>query len=679
MQQEGDTNRRALWLASAFLGLASTLAYSTGFDRFDQWTLMRPIAFFGMGTSLLGLIFLAPKWRSRKTEIASIMGLALLLRLALVPTPESDDIYRYLWEGKLVTEGISPYSLRGDHPDLEPYRDQHWDLMNNKDKLTAYPPGSLLAFAAIAKVSYNPLAFKAAFILCDLLIVYLLILILRRRHLPLRNSLLYVANPVVLVAFAGEGHFDVLMLLALAATALCVDRKSWVWAGCFLAIAAHFKFIALLALPLLLWKGRSRSGISFTISAIILTLPFAASLPQLWQGLYQFAALRDFNGLPNLFGNALGLSREDLHRPLQLVFALVVCWRLFRYRSNDDWHAHWFTLCGALLLLAPTVHFWYLTWIALPLVLQPSLLWLGLCLSQGFYFLVWREYTQYGNWDLQDWQSALLWSPALILSIPYAIRFARTLQARKTIQTGHDTPPKHDESILVIIPTLNAENTLENCLDHIQPELAPCDRILLCDASSTDRTLAIAKEKGVAVTPAPKGRGNQIQAGLEYQESRYAVILHADTLIHAGSLTNLRQLFRQNPHLVGGAFGQRFRASGYFPYRLIEFLNEFRSTLWSVSFGDQAQFFDRRKLPNQRFPEQPLMEDIELSLRLNEVGPLVYLGQESSSDPSKWQRKAPSRILLVLNLVAKYLIQRIYSEKQATALSHRLYEIYYGK
>ena len=51
-----------------------------------------------------------------------------------------------------------------------------------------------------------------------------------------------------------------------------------------------------------------------------------------------------------------------------------------------------------------------------------------------------------------------------------------------------------------------------------------------------------------------------------------------------------------------------------------------RTALSGISFGDQIQFFRRLPIQNQDiYPVMPLMEDVELALRLKRLGDLVYL------------------------------------------------------
>ncbi|MCH6257136.1 glycosyltransferase [Puniceicoccaceae bacterium K14] len=671
-----NSSRQALWCTFAGISFLSALGYALSFPNFDDWTFLRTIFFGTMGLGMMGVLFVSPQWKSNHREFIYLLCLAALLRLALLPTPPSDDIHRYLWEGKLVTEGISPYSLRGDHPDLSQYRDEQWAKMNNKDKLTAYPPGSLLVFATIGKIAYTPLAFKIVFALLDLVVICLILYLLKKRRLPLRNVSLYAFNPVILVAIAGEGHLDVLMLVGLAATAVFIDRKAWLWVGCCLAIATQMKFMALLGLPFIIWNGRIKAAIGFVLTTTVMCLPFAAGLPQLFDGLYQFGALRDFNGLPNLFGNLFDLTRENLRRPLQVLFMFSFAWIWLRHKGRDDWHSHWLWICGSLLILSPTVHFWYLSWIAISLVFAPSLFWISLCLTQAFYFLVWKDYAETGTWDLLDRHSFLIWTPVFVFAIPYALRLIKP-RPSDSGQASNHCP--NDDSVLVVVPTLNAASTIKSCLTSILPQLRLHDKIILSDADSTDSTIAIAQKLGVSNVSSPRGRGTQIFNGLLASPSRFALIVHADSRLRPQSIQTMIGHLQQNPNVVGGSLGQAFSANGIFPYRLIEWLNEIRAVTWGISFGDQCQFFDRSKFPNKRFPSQPLMEDIELSLRLREIGPLSYLGIESQTNPGKWKKQAPLRILLVLSLVAKYLIQRSFSEERAQNLSHRLYQLYYGK
>ena len=59
--------------------------------------------------------------------------------------------------------------------------------------------------------------------------------------------------------------------------------------------------------------------------------------------------------------------------------------------------------------------------------------------------------------------------------------------------------------------------------------------------------------------------------------------------------------------------------------RFIASLNNMRAKLTGISFGDQAQFFRKAALDSVGgFPPMMLMEDVELSMRLKEIGRTVF-------------------------------------------------------
>ena len=76
---------------------------------------------------------------------------------------------------------------------------------------------------------------------------------------------------------------------------------------------------------------------------------------------------------------------------------------------------------------------------------------------------------------------------------------------------------------------------------------------------------------------------------------------------------------------------------------MIEYLNELRTVFLGLSFGDQGQFFRRAAIIAEGgFPKLPLMEDVELSLRLRAAGPVLYLGAASSAPTAAGRRKIGS-------------------------------------
>jgi hypothetical protein len=95
-------------------------------------------------------------------------------------------------------------------------------------------------------------------------------------------------------------------------------------------------------------------------------------------------------------------------------------------------------------------------------------------------------------------------------------------------------------------------------------------------------------------------------------------------LFPPGSLAAIRQALAAHPGCPGGGLGHRFDSRRW-AYRLIERADRMRAVRGMAS-GDQAQFFRREWLLRAGgFPDQPIMEDVELSRRLRTLGRPAYL------------------------------------------------------
>src|SRR5467141_2809320 len=94
------------------------------------------------------VIYLAAAWlslRSRDPRSILVLGLifAALFRLSIIfSTPYlSDDIYRYVWDGRVQSAGINPYRYAPTDPALEHLRDDKiYPRINHNYAPTIYPP-----------------------------------------------------------------------------------------------------------------------------------------------------------------------------------------------------------------------------------------------------------------------------------------------------------------------------------------------------------------------------------------------------------------------------------------------------------------------------------------------------------------------------------------------------------
>lgn len=620
-------------------------------------------------------------WPHPLTPRTTLLCLGVLFavsRVAFWGYPPSDDMHRYLWEARLVGVGGDPYAgVAAEAP--EHLRDADWERMNHRDRLTAYPPGILLLMAAVGALHPSAAALKALFLLAEALLAALVLLMLHRRGRSLSHGLLYLLSPVALWATAAEAHFDSIFVLALLGALLSADNRRWGLAWALLALAVHVKVVAVLLIPLLLVRGGLGRSWVGALALLLPALPYLESLPNLLQGILFFGGATAHNGsLHAVLSWALG-SVTAASAVSGLILALWTALVLWRVQSLL--RAAFYLLAG-LLVCTSILHPWYLLWLLPLLTLFPSAAWLALTILVGAYYTAPLQALGGGPWAQPLWAWLFQWVPFTLLLLPDLRRLPALLRPREAPGKRPETPTSL-EHLDILIPTLNEAGHLPACLASIRTAAAalPAGQapwlktVYIADGGSTDGTVAIAREAGASVVAAPRGRGNQLAAAYAASDADVVLILHADALLTQESLARLHRALCADPEAVGGVLGQRF-AGGGFVARGIEGLNRLRAALFGMSFGDQGQFVRKAALPPKAFPAQPLMEDVELALRLRARGPVLYLGDGVTASLRRWRREAWwLHVFTVIRLLLVYRLERLRGRNPAEVL----YRLYYDR
>ena len=145
-----------------------------------------------------------------------IWGFAILFRLIMLTTAPtlSDDVFRYIWDGHLLNQGVNPYALPVESSLLDQYDTPLRELINNSWMASPYLPSTQLLFAAVVRlVPQSTLAFQVVATVFDLLTGLLVMDILKTLNLPRNRVLIYLWNPLIVVEFSHSAHSDALMLL----------------------------------------------------------------------------------------------------------------------------------------------------------------------------------------------------------------------------------------------------------------------------------------------------------------------------------------------------------------------------------------------------------------------------------------------------------------------------------
>lgn len=205
----------------------------------------------------------------------------------------SQDFYRFIWDGRLVFSGVSPYLFRpNDVIDTIPIF-QSKELHNAMGNLSAshfsnYPPINQFIFAIAAifapkSIFFSSIIFKISILFSDIGIYYFGKKILLFLKLKTKSIFLYFLNPLVVIELVGNAHFEgVMLFFFVLGVWFCFENK-WVLSAVFIALSISTKLLPLLLLPFFYQRLGFKKGIIFY--AIILLINGLLFLPFLSESL----------------------------------------------------------------------------------------------------------------------------------------------------------------------------------------------------------------------------------------------------------------------------------------------------------------------------------------------------------------------------------------------------------
>ena len=363
---------RHAWQAPALVACAAllsacVLAWACG--PLPPRRIASHLALFGVAFAAQ-LVALVAARGIRPRPLAALLLLAVGWRALLVAAPPllSNDINRYVWEGRVQAHGGNPYRW-GDRPEAARWlalRDAVWQGLNHKDYTAVYPPLFQLATRAVVSVHDSFTAMKAFLVLCELATLGALAALLRRRRQPPERLLVLAWSPLALVEIAGSGHNEAfaMLWLTLALLALAAGRPLL----SALLVGAGFMAKFLPGLVAAAWARRYRWWHVAAAGALAaaLVVPFLSGRETMLLSLSKYSEFWTFNEtlfapLAGLLGHAGAVRAGGL---LSLGLALVLAWR----RSEPVAAAT--LVVVATLLLSPNVLPWYALWLLPLLVLR---------------------------------------------------------------------------------------------------------------------------------------------------------------------------------------------------------------------------------------------------------------------------------------------------------------------
>ncbi len=377
-------------IISLALGLAAYLGLVTLHRQTDNLThqyVSTTLTWYGLAFIAYLIALLWAEWRSQPS-LKTILIVAALFRILLLFTRPtlSDDIYRYIWDGYVANNGVSPYAYAIDAPELDYLDTPSRALANHAWMASPYLPAAQALFASLTRLfPLRPIFFQAAMILFDMLTGLLIIKLLALAQLPGYRSLLYLWNPLVVVEVAHGAHVDAwmifLMMLALWLTFTPRYPKITPWlAPLGLAGATLTKGLPILIMPILFWLW-SWPQLAIWAIAIAISL-LSAGLRAGWgltgplDGLGLFGALRiyadqwNFNSglfhaletnLQELWSQPAAFSWAKRFIGVMMLTVLGGVWLKARKKRSPRTLLRLMAIpFMAYVLLTPTLHPWYL-------------------------------------------------------------------------------------------------------------------------------------------------------------------------------------------------------------------------------------------------------------------------------------------------------------------------------
>ncbi|APZ45291.1 mannosyltransferase [Polaribacter reichenbachii] len=356
--------------------------------------------------SLFGCFYLLMK--TNKISFSNLVGISIIFRLIfLFAIPNlSQDFYRFIWDGRMILEGLNPYlSLpetfiqQNNYPIAEAAELYSGMGELNGSHYTNYPPLNQLCFLIAAIFSSKSIfgsviVLRVLIILADLGILYFGKKLLEKINLPIKNIFWYVLNPFIIIEMTGNLHFEPVMLFFFIFGMYQIHQQKWIWAAILIGCSISVKLIPLLFLPLFFqWfvNQKKTSQVSKTcevlkllgfyliiiLTVIILFLPFLSSellsnyskSVGLWFGKFEFNAsfYYIFREIGYLFRGYNEIAIIGKITPILTILFLLF---LTFFRKNSDikqlFTVMLFSLCFYY-FTSTTVHPWYL---ATPIILS---------------------------------------------------------------------------------------------------------------------------------------------------------------------------------------------------------------------------------------------------------------------------------------------------------------------
>jgi alpha-1,6-mannosyltransferase len=279
-----------------FLGIISLLLYffltqiSNEFNWGEGYAERPILTYLGVYFSLSLLFFttcsILLKQPNDRFIFWTMIAFGLLFRFAILPAQQiqEDDVYRYLWDGKVFSNNINPFEyspsevhdfkeLQIQNPEtyyevynerneleLEQLAELKWESprsikflerVNHPNVPTIYPPMAQYVFRTVHFFQPDSiLAMRLAFLILDVLALFFIIGILGKLGMNINMSGIYFWCPLIIKETFNSTHLDIIGISFLCGSIYFLVHKRHTLATLFLALGFLGKLYPAILFPL---------------------------------------------------------------------------------------------------------------------------------------------------------------------------------------------------------------------------------------------------------------------------------------------------------------------------------------------------------------------------------------------------------------------------------------------
>lgn len=386
------------------LGVVLLVALAVCADNFNHTgepSFLIPLAVAAVAYLLaMRELFSTPEFPKHVIVFSLVLSVLWQIQFLRVPPGVDDDIRRYLWDGRVQRLGYNPYLVIPSDPAFAGLHISETRNLNNPEVPSPYPAGAQLFFRAVTSVRESLFALKAAFVLCDLAIVFLLLDVLRRIRQGAHWVLAYAWNPLLATEVAGSGHVDIVGALLLVLSVSALLRRWRPLAAVSFALAVAVKFLPVVLLPLYWKRIRIRDAMLAVFVVGLLYLPFLSHgrIPVGSLGAY----VQRFRFNDPVFATLERIAAPQFVAGLAALVGFLTAIWIRKNSAQDSADAIAWPMAASL-FCAPVVYPWYLLWL-LPFLRSastvPILIW-TLSIIPTYY--VWHLRTLGRPWVVPGW------------------------------------------------------------------------------------------------------------------------------------------------------------------------------------------------------------------------------------------------------------------------------------